>query len=135
MCTILYFFIRESIFKKCLLTLITFHKTSFFLDYSRPKPVTQVPYFKDFDLLTSASLNGGDVFAKFVNMLKEWTQLFAPSVTEEEIYEQLINKSSSLDFTSKFQVEPPPPKRKPGVQFGVGSKERVQKAVIYNFPA
>ena len=70
-------------------------------DYTRPKSFVRVPFFKEQDLLTSASLNGGGVFAEFINMITEWTRIFAPSVTEEEVYEQLITKAGALDPTSK----------------------------------
>ena len=56
----------------------------------KPDPVTRVPYFGEKDLLTSASLNGGVVFAKFIDMLIEWTRQFDPDVSEEKIYENLI---------------------------------------------
>ena len=70
-------------------------------DYTRPKSFVRVPFFKEQDLLTSASLNGGGVFAEFINMITEWTRIFAPSVTKEEVYEQLITKAGALDPTSK----------------------------------
>ena len=38
-------------------------------DYTRPKSFVRVPFFKEQDLLTSASLNGGRVFAEFINMI------------------------------------------------------------------
>ena len=61
-----------------------------------PPPVTRVPFFGDKDLLTSASLNGGAVFASFIQMVTEWTRLFDHNVTEEKVYEKIISNAQAL---------------------------------------
>ncbi|CAK8677926.1 unnamed protein product [Clavelina lepadiformis] len=58
-----------------------------------PNPVIKVPYFGDYDLMASASLNGGAVFANFVEMLMNWTRQFKPDVTVDEIYQHLLNNN------------------------------------------
>nr|XP_002123905.1 sedoheptulokinase [Ciona intestinalis] len=53
--------------------------------------VTSLPYFDRHELLTSASLNGGAVFAAYVTMMTSWTRQFAPDVTVDDVYARIIN--------------------------------------------
>lgn len=63
-------------------------------------PVTRVPYFGKYDLLTAASLNGGAVFREYVRMLTNWTNKFSRDVSEEEVRE-ILTRSGEGEFSQE----------------------------------
>ena len=55
------------------------------------RAVTAVPYFGGCDILVAAALNGGNVIAKFVELLDSWSRELGGSGFEKEsVYERLI---------------------------------------------
>ncbi|KAI6661175.1 Sedoheptulokinase-like [Oopsacas minuta] len=53
--------------------------------------VTVVPYFNDSDILVAAALNGGNVIAKFVEMLECWSRdLGGSGMERDSVYEKII---------------------------------------------
>nr|XP_039247948.1 sedoheptulokinase-like isoform X1 [Styela clava] len=78
------------------------------LKYSATVPSSSicVPYFGEFCLWTSASLNGGAVFEKFARMMHRWTVQFVPSLTMSDIYEKLIDIDSDAEPATSMTINP-----------------------------
>lgn len=71
-----------------------------------PQPMVYVPFFRSYCLLTAASLNGGDVFQSFIDMLFEWTVKFQPTVTKEDIYSKFIHLELENTTDTSIQIQP-----------------------------
>ncbi|RNA39846.1 sedoheptulokinase isoform X1 [Brachionus plicatilis] len=69
-----------------------------------PKSVSCFPYFKNKVLLVSASLNGGNVIEKFVEMVANWNQNLGVDVEREIIWQKLIDQAEKSD--SSVHVNP-----------------------------
>ena len=68
--------------------------------------VTAVPYFGGCDILVAASLNGGNVIAKFVELLDSWSRELGGSGFEKEsVYERLID-SGMRSLGTDLSVSP-----------------------------
>ncbi|XP_078404367.1 sedoheptulokinase isoform X1 [Cetorhinus maximus] len=81
---------------------LTFALTPAYLPPARPNPntsVTNFPYFDGTYLAVAAALNGGNVLASFVGMLKQWTQELGQEVPESTIYSQSIHAALNIART------------------------------------
>ncbi|XP_078080723.1 sedoheptulokinase [Mustelus asterias] len=81
---------------------LTFALMPAFLPPARPNPnasVTYFPYFDGIYLAVAAALNGGNVLASFVEMLKQWTQELGQEVPESTIYSQSICAALNIACT------------------------------------
>lgn len=56
-------------------------------------PIQYFPYFEDGYLAIAASLNGGNVLAHFVAMLRQWMSCFDCNVEEDKIWSTLVSLS------------------------------------------
>ncbi|XP_034538788.1 sedoheptulokinase [Notolabrus celidotus] len=73
-----------------------------------PQPassITYFPYFNDSYLAVAASLNGGNVLATFVKMLRAWMKDLGAELSDSCLYEKLINCALNQD-TSDLRVSP-----------------------------
>lgn len=69
---------------------------------SSPQSTASISYFPYFDssfLAVAASLNGGNVLATFVDMLRKWMGEFSSDISESSIYEKLICCALNQDST------------------------------------
>lgn len=84
-------------------------KSDIFGSIELPKSVTCFPFFDNKILLVSASLNGGNVLEKFVDMLTDWNQKLGIEMDREKIWlnliEQAKNSNFSLEISPLFYAE------------------------------
>ncbi|XP_072326061.1 sedoheptulokinase isoform X5 [Scyliorhinus torazame] len=81
---------------------LSFALTSAFLPPAQPNPIASVAYFPYFDgkyLAVAAALNGGNVLASFVGMLKQWTQELGQEIPQSTIYSQSIHAALNVART------------------------------------
>ncbi|ESO82436.1 hypothetical protein LOTGIDRAFT_134669 [Lottia gigantea] len=68
--------------------------------------VQYFPYFNNTKLALAASLNGGNVIAQFVRMLVTWTRQIGLSVTEDDIWKQLLRDTKPSERDRNLVVDP-----------------------------
>ena len=80
--------------------LVTFKPTLSRLSASKlPPSVMELPFFNDRNILVAASLNGGNVLSKFVDLLRWWTtEMGVQQVpVEDDLYRKLIEKAEEYE--------------------------------------
>ncbi|XP_074528494.1 sedoheptulokinase [Halichoeres trimaculatus] len=87
---------------------LTFAMPADFKPPDSPQPassVTYFPYFNGSYLAVAASLNGGNVLATFVKMLRTWMKELGAELSDSDLYEKLIHSALNQE-TSDLRVSP-----------------------------
>ncbi|XP_043573943.1 sedoheptulokinase [Chiloscyllium plagiosum] len=81
---------------------LTFALTPGFQPPAQPDPAASIAYFPYFDgiyLVVAAALNGGNVLASFIEMLKQWMQELGLEVPESVIYSRSVHAALTITDT------------------------------------
>ncbi|XP_052072808.1 sedoheptulokinase-like [Mytilus californianus] len=69
-------------------------------------PVQYFPYFEDSYLAIAASLNGGNVLANFVSMLRGWMKCFGCNIEDDKVWDTLMDLSINKLNSQTLKVTP-----------------------------